>query len=103
MAFNGTEGASIPLETASGWTSNYRTANPGETLAHFFGREIIERILAQPGCEGIRMYYALDEHGKKQLLLVGSAADENDQVDGTIADLSIPCPDACGNSNPLNS
>lgn len=103
MTFNGTEGAPIPLETASEWTANYRNSHPGETIAHFFGRDILEAILAQPECVGIRMYYALDDEGKKQLVLVGAKENRDDQVTGIIADLSWPCPDGCSSNNSLNS
>lgn len=104
MAFNGTEGAPIALETAAQWTANYRsTITPTDTRAHFFGRDIIEKILQQNGNMGIRIYYALSNTGEKQLILVGADANENDQTDGTIADFSDPCPNRCSAANPLNS
>lgn len=46
--------------------------NPDDVLAHFMGRDIIEGILAQPGVAGIRMFYALNELGLRQLVLVGT-------------------------------
>lgn len=49
--------------------------NPDDVLAHFMGRDIIEAILAQPGVAGIRMFYAVNELGLRQLVLTG--ADEN--------------------------
>lgn len=103
MAFNGTEGAPIELTTASEWTSNYRTQNPEGIKAHFFGRDIIESILAQDGCMGIRMFYGIDDNGTQQLVLVGADASENNQVEGIIADHSIPCPIICGSADALNS
>lgn len=48
--------------------------NPDDVLAHFIGRNIIEKILAQPGVVGIRMFYALNEVGLRQLVLVGTDA-----------------------------
>lgn len=44
---------------------------------------------------GIRMYYAKDENGQKQLILVGATAEGEDMVGGTIADKSIFCPPDC--------
>lgn len=102
MAFNGSEGGVIPLQVAADMTAKYRHDNPKETLAHFFGRDIIERILAQDGCLGIRIYYGLNDIGEKQLILVGADGDENDMT-GLVADLSFPCPLTCSNPNALNS
>lgn len=104
MAFTGNEGEQISLALAHDMTKNYRqTIQQGETQAHFFGVNIINTILAQTGVVGIRMYYAIDEYGAKQLVLVGTDANENDLYNGIIADRSTPCPSFCGASNPLNS
>jgi hypothetical protein len=104
MAFNGTEGASIALELAAEWTSNYRNSNPNSTKAHFFGIDILKKILQQENCIGIRMYYALNDSGEQQLILVGADAQERDQTQGTIADFSSRCPNNCDpNFSPLSS
>lgn len=104
MAFNGKEGEVFPLATASDWTKNYRDANPEDvTKAHFFGKDVLNAILNQTGCMGIRMYYALDENGAKQIILVGADANENDMYQGVIAERSLPCPAYCSAANPLNS
>lgn len=103
MAFTGQEDHQIPLATAAEWTKNYRTANPSQTKGHFFGKEYIQSILAQENCVGIRIYYALDENGAKQLILVGVDANENDLYQGIIAERSFKCPPFCGVNNPLNS
>ncbi len=96
MAFNGTEGAPITLATAATWTANYRsTIAPTDTRAHFFGRDILAKILQQEGNMGIRIYYALNDAGEKQLILVGADSKENDQTDGIIADFSSGCPHRC--------
>lgn len=110
--FNGTEGGPIPLSTAKKWTVNYRaTIKPGETEAHFFGAEFVQRVLNEG--VGIRVYYAVDDSGKKQLLLVGvdgegnnilpkeeaSAASGGDE-DPIIVDQALPCPPFCP-KNPL--
>ena len=62
--FDGSEGDPISLETVQLWTKNYRDGNPNQTLAHFFGRDIINQILAEEGCVGIRLYYAIDDKGQ---------------------------------------
>jgi hypothetical protein len=75
----------------------------GEPQAHFFGMNIIKQILAQTGVVGFRVYYGIDENGGKQLIIVGTDADENDLYEGIIAERSVWCPPSCGNANPLNS
>jgi len=57
----GREGEPFELEVCANWTQNYRDRNPGDIVSHFFGREIIEKILAQQGCLGIRVYHAYDK------------------------------------------
>ena len=96
MAFTGKEAEQFPLNTAAEWTKNYRDQmQPGDPKAHFFGKDIINEILAQEGCMGIRIYYALDEEGKKQLIIVGADANENDIYNGVIAERSHVCPPFC--------
>jgi hypothetical protein len=99
----GKEGSEIELEVAASWTKNYRDKHPGETVSQFFGKEILEKILAQPNCLGIRFYYAHDKplsgwqrfivsisnfllkvvaniEGEKHLIMAGAMSDGNDQL-----------------------
>jgi hypothetical protein len=103
MTFTGNEDHSISLQEASEWTKNYRNANPGQTLAHYFGQSAITAILNQAGCVGIRIYYALDTEGTKQLIITGVDSNGNDLYNGLLADRSHRCPPVCGTANPLNS
>lgn len=104
MAFTGNEDHSFPLETAAEWTKNYRdSAGTNAVKGHYFGGTFISEILAQQNCVGIRIYYALDENGAKQLIIVGVDSNENDLEDGLIAERSVACPPTCGNNNALNS
>ncbi len=103
MSFTGREDHSITLTTAAEWTRNYRTANPSATKGHFYGKNAIEAILAQEGCVGIRIYYAIDNTGAKQLVLVGATTAENDLYYGVLAERGAPCPTRCGANNPLNT
>jgi len=45
----------------------------GESNSHqyVFGKSLLEKIIAQPGCEGIRMFDAVNENGVKSLVFVG--------------------------------
>jgi hypothetical protein len=99
---DGTEGDPIDLKIAAAWTKNYRIMNPNETISHFFGNQILQQILSQPDCLGIRIYYAneirlnwiqrlfiaisnflrwiVGAYGVKHLILVGSDKDGIDQL-----------------------
>ncbi|WP_299824001.1 hypothetical protein [uncultured Pontibacter sp.] len=103
--FDGTEGAPIDRALAAEWTANYRRAEAEGAentviKAHFYGREILQRLLDQEGCMGIRIYYARDEKGQKQLVLVGADAAGND-VEDLVVDSSKICPPDCSTGGGL--
>ena len=104
MAFNGSEGAAIDSATAAKWTKTYRDANPAAIQSRFFGKEILQAILNQPGCVGIRFYYGNDGT-VPQLLAVGANSAENDQLGESfvVADESVKGPPCSGQANMLNS
>ncbi len=101
MAFTGNESEVITLQEAKDWTAAFRNSNPTSVKAHFFGRNQLMQILDQTDCAGIRAYYAIDNNGKKQLVLVGVDYDGKDQYTETILDRSEPCPQICDTSSPL--
>lgn len=102
MAFDGTEGGEIPMTDGSALTQEYRDRNPEQIKARFFGKDVLQEILNQPNCMGIRAYFAVNEDGENELVLVGADADENDLLD-LVVDLSMPCPKTCSSPNSLNS
>ena len=77
-SLTGREGSEFDYDKAVSWTKNHRTKNPGKTVSHFYGKEVLQKLLAQPGCMGIRMYQALDEKGQNHIMLVGSNRDGSD-------------------------
>lgn len=88
---------SISREAATTLMRRHKeAAGSGGQLAVMFPRDVYERILAQPGCAGIRAYEGRDEGGTRQTVLVGVDKDGNDMIGGVLADLSFPCPPYCG-------
>lgn len=101
-------GEAISHELGAKMVKDFQDDNPSESMGNYIGRDILEKILAQPGCMGIRFYNAINETGKKTLVYVG--IDENDSIidkytcinsagelytdDGTVADRAgVPDPD----------
>ena len=71
-------GEEISHAMANDFVSSYIQANPKDVVAYTVGRDIIDQILAQPGCVGLRFYNALNEFGQKTLVYVGvDAAGKN--------------------------
>jgi len=104
MTLTGNEDHSITLAVAEAWTANYRaTIEPGETLGNYFGGTAITDILAQDGCKGIRIYYALDGDGKRQLIICGVDENGDDLYNGLLAENSLKNPPFSVAPNALNS
>jgi len=102
--FSGKEDHAITLEDARAmlqrWTSG-RTSLPGDPSAEFFGREALQRILAQPGCVGLRIYHGRNPKNQHALVLVGTDAAGRDLVAGGIAESGLPCPIWCDDTSAL--
>ena len=64
-------GEEVGLELGTQMVNSYREANPTDVKWYMVGREIIEQILAQPGCAGLKFYNAYNEAGEKTLVYVG--------------------------------
>jgi hypothetical protein len=77
-------GAEISRETANEFVKAYEEAYPNENRGYHLGRNIIDKILAQPGCVGMRFYYGLNEEGRKTLVYVGIDAEGKDIVTQTM-------------------
>lgn len=104
MAITGKEDHRISLAEAAKLTKAYRNAGAPEAIkSHFVNRGIIDEILAQKGCAGLRLYHAKHPDGSPTLVIVGADAQGTDFHEGTIAQQIVPCPPNCPPSNPLNS
>jgi hypothetical protein len=66
-----TIGEEITHELGAELVNNYRKAHPNDVNGYMIGKEILNQILAQPGCAGIQFYNAINEVGQKTLVYVG--------------------------------
>ena len=64
-------GEEIGLELGKEMVRDFQIANPNDVQFYNVGKNIINQILNQPGCEGIRFYNAYNEMGEKTLVYVG--------------------------------
>ena len=90
----------ITLAEAIGYAHTWQKAHPGERKAWMLPREIIDEILKQPGCSGIRVY-AGNTSEDPRLVWVGVRDGKSDLVDGVIAEECKPCPIWCDEHSPL--
>ena len=80
-------GEDIGYEKGAKLVKNHYDQNPDDAIAHFMGREMIEKILAQPGVAGIRMFNGTNDMGLTQPILVGVDANGSNIISySTIAD-----------------
>lgn len=77
-----------------------------------FNREAFDKVLAQGGCEGIRLYYSMDEKEKIHIIAVGVDAENRDilplnenrsVVQDMIIENGARCPINCPPDSELNS
>ena len=76
-------GEEIGQELGAQFISAYRQANSADVCSYFIGRTILDQVLAQPGCMGIRFYNAYNEAGEKTLVYVGVNAQGTDMLNIT--------------------
>jgi hypothetical protein len=58
-------------------------------------RHILDELLAQPGCEGVRFYFGTKPDGAMTMVFVGIDGNERDMTDGAIMQDFFPCPPFC--------
>jgi hypothetical protein len=96
----------VSLQQGSDMVKAYEAAplQAGELKAALFSHKAFERILAQPGCKGIRIYLARHPQGKPTFVLVGVDAHGHDLKGEHVecSENTLPCPPFCeGVSLPL--
>ena len=111
--FKSDVGGPVKKGEALQWIDKYdkeRKDRTTDTKSIFFGRKILEEILAQPGCTGISFLFGMkySDFAKKDvanLVMVGTREDgtliwpENgagkDGMGGVVADSGTMCPPYC--------
>jgi hypothetical protein len=91
-------GKIISSAQAVAWTHRYQEAHPNDTWGGLFDAGIYKQLLGQDGCQGLRIYNAINEEEKNAFVLVGVDAAGSDLTSGKVADLSTPCPPMTYNS-----
>ena len=77
-------GEEISHELGNDLVKAHQQAFPGQTYTYIVGRNIIDEILAQPGCVGLRFYDALNEEGNKTMVYVGVDASGKDILEKVV-------------------
>ena len=77
-------GEAIDHELARNLINKYKETYPESFTGVVIGRNILEQILAQPGCVGIRFIDAINEVGQKTLVYVGVDADRKDILENVV-------------------
>ena len=99
----------------------YRGKDP-LPICETFERSAFDQILAQPGCVGVRAYYAMDENDSVHLIFVGVNEKNEDMIEaqtpeqknanmralsatatgGVLVENGLKCPTDCPPSSTLN-
>lgn len=79
-------GEAIDHELGKKLITLYQTTFPETFGAVLIGRNILDQILAQPGCVGIRFINAINEDGQKTLVYVGVDAEGKDILTSVVVE-----------------
>ena len=112
----------ISVQTAAGMAATYRAQKENILdstyrnqdilpLSETFNRNALDVLLAKTGCEGIRIYYGMDESLKVHAILVGVNEANEDILpaeslltdDDYIAEIGQRCPVNCPPESDLNN
>jgi hypothetical protein len=100
--FIGAEKHEIALSEGLELVANFRK-NPQapKSQGGSFERGAFDKILAQPGCERIKMHWAQESNGNFTVVLVGVDAEGKDMVAGAIMERSNGCLPFCDVTSPF--
>jgi len=87
----------ISLAEAATMTHAFQNAPQfqGLTVACMMDNNAYQQVMTQPGCAGVRTYFALDELNNLTIVIVGVDELGNDMTSGIILDRAFSCPIYC--------
>ena len=93
----------ITLAEAVAMTQAYQNDSlfANQTVAAMMESDAYLEIINQPGCTGIRMYFAKEAAGALTLVAVGVDSNGNDITSGKIMNRFKRCPIVCAQNSPL--
>lgn len=77
-------GEDIGLTEGIKMVKAFREANPNATQGYYIGRNILEQIMAQPGCVGINFRKCLTEMNEEHLVYTGVDAEGKEILEFTV-------------------
>jgi hypothetical protein len=93
----------ISLDAAAALTKRYRdAAGKDPPKAGAFHADQVMKLLQQPGCAALRIYYATKDDGEPGFVLVGVDANDKDMTGGILLEICFFCPPFCGDGSALN-
>ena len=66
-----------------------------DVISHYFGKDVVEKVMKQSGCVGVRMYYRTRANGKSGFIFVGVDKNGKDLAPTIIAGPIVMCPPLC--------
>jgi hypothetical protein len=99
--FNGKEPHEVSAEQGKGYIRAWRAQNERAPVrAHFFGRDVLVKMLGEPNVVGLRFHHARGARGEETLVVTGVDVDGHSLWEGTIAEQTMPCPPFCDSAEP---
>lgn len=90
-------GQSQFAKDVTAFTSLHRiSVSSNDVLVHYFGKDVVEKAMKQPGCVGVRMYYGKHADGKSGFMIVGVDKNGRDMVPTVLVGPLDLCPPYCG-------
>jgi len=77
-------GEDIGLSEGAQLVNAFTAANPDATPGYYIGRNILEQIMAQPGCVGINFRKCLTNMNEEHLVYTGVDADGKDILEFSV-------------------
>ena len=77
-------GEDIGLSEGKQMVKAFKQANPDATASYYIGRNILDQILAQPGCVGINFRKCLTETNQEHLVYTGTDAAGKDILEFSV-------------------